>query len=169
MRTLTLIFSAAVTVVLAASIAHADFTGQEILGPLHPGSFVYGSLNGQDNSNNGSSSGPFGLGWDGPDVVYGLDWPGGALKIELSILSPIDHMGLFLYTPSDLDHAAVSSVAIADEQRIDLINAPAGDYFVLIDSVIAPVGDYYLTVIPEPASGALFIIAAALVMRRSRR
>lgn len=151
-----------------ASSAHAGFTGQPILGPLSLGSSVGGTTAGKADDNDGFESGIhiFNI-WDGGDDVYRLDWLGGDMMITLTSLGGSDN-DLFIYRPTDLDSSGDYSIVGA----LDVVTipaAPAGAYYINVDSTFFFEGSYTLQVsVPTPATGALFG-AGMLALGRRRR
>ncbi|MCC6426162.1 MAG: PEP-CTERM sorting domain-containing protein [Phycisphaerales bacterium] len=166
--------SALVVVVGAAAFAApalAGFGGQTILGPLGPESIVSGDTTGASNDNDGWYSGDhiFDL-WDGGDDVWQLDWPGGNIVLDMFYDNFVADPDLFLYTPSNLDESALDSYINTGHDHIEMANAPAGTYYVLVDCSAGAEGEYRLTVGPVPAPGTLGLVLAGLVGigRRSR-
>lgn len=152
-----------------ATFARADFAGQTILGPLGAGSMVTGNTTGHADDNDGFESGThiFGI-WDGGDDVWRLIWPGGDLTLTLDSLGGSDN-DLFLYVPGSLDSSADYSIVGAHDV-VTLLGAPAGEYFINVDSTFTSEGSYQLAVsaVPAPASGVM-LGAGLLCFGRRRR
>lgn len=150
--------------------ALADFAGQTIHGPLSAGMSVTDSLVGESDDNDGFTSGfhPFNI-WDGGDIVYGLDWAGGDINLTLTPLDSTDP-DLFLYRPSNLDDSSDYSITNGVD-TVFVNNAPAGFYYIVIDTTFFNEGDFRLDVAQAPAPGALALFGVALFTggRRRRR
>jgi hypothetical protein len=163
-----------VTLALAAilaitSSASADFTGQTILGPIGPGSSVFGDTTNSTDDNDGWYSGThiFYL-WEGPDDVWQLDWPGGDMGLEMTYDNTSIDLDLFLYTAGSPDESILDSYLNTGVENISYAAAPAGTYYVLIDGYLGA-GPYQLTVTPEPGSLLLLAMGTLLLVRRSRK
>lgn len=163
-----LIVVVAGSLVTIASPAFADFTGQTILGPLTAGSAVSGTTLGAPDLNDGWDSGThiFNI-WDGGDRVYGLTWLGGDINLTLTSLGGSDN-DLFLYTPSNLNEAAIYSIR-GNADSVQMLNAPAGFYYIIVDSTFISEGGYQLSVGAVPAPGALGLLGVAAFARGRRR
>jgi hypothetical protein len=151
-----------------ASPARADFAGQTILGPLTAGSSVTGTLVGAPDLNDGFTSGThiFDI-WDGGDHVYGLDWLGGDINITLTSLGGSD-ADLFLYTPDNLDDSSIYSARGALDM-VELADAAAGFYYIVVDTTFFGEGEYQLDVAAIPGPGAIAAFGLALLCGRRRR
>lgn len=147
--------------------AVADFTGQTILGPLGNSSVVNGNTTGQSDDNDGFTSGThiFDI-WDGGDDVWQLDWLGGDLTVNLTSLSGSDN-DLFLYTPADYNDSAIYSI-VGSFDTLSLPAAPAGTYFLVVDSTEFTEGPYTLEVVPTPSVLAVAGLGAIIAGRRRR-
>lgn len=156
-------------VALMASSALADFSGQPILGPLTAGSVVNGDNTGHTNENDGWFSGfhLFEL-WMGGDDVWQLNWPGGDLQVNLSYDTAQGDPDLFLYTPTNLDESTLDSIANTGLDTVSMSNAPAGIYYVLIDSSVGAEGPYTLSILPSPGSASLLALGGLFAARRRR-
>jgi hypothetical protein len=148
----------------------AGFAGQTILGPLGPGSTVNGNTAGANDDNDGFTSGDhiFFI-WNGPDDAWQLNWPGGDMHVEMSYTLPGTDLDLFLYEPGSYDDSSKYSIVNTGLETIDAPAAPAGVYYLVIDSE-QNAGAYQLRVsaIPEPASLGLVGVALGLARRRTR-
>lgn len=151
-----------------AATAAADFSGQTILGPLVRGSSVSDTLVGSGDENDGWFSGThiFDV-WTGADDVWALNWDGGKLVIDLVYDIFDGDPDLFLYTPGSYDESSYDSFANTGLDRITIQNAPAGLYYVLIDTTAGQEGAYDLNVTPAP--GSLALLGLAALGRRTRR
>jgi hypothetical protein len=158
---------AAVVIASAAAPAFAGFAGQIILGPLSLGSNVTGDTTNSNDDNDGFTSGDhiFDI-WDGGDDAWRLDWLGGDMTITLSYAAGVDN-DLFLYEPGSYDDSANYSILGTSPDVVTLLGAPAGTYYIVVDSTAGSEGPYNLSVIPAP--GSALIIAAAAAMRLRRR
>ncbi len=161
---------AAGAILVAASQARADFSGQTILGPLTLNSSVNGNNTGSSNDNDGWFSGDhiFDL-WDGGDDVYQLDWAGGDLMLTMTY----DNSGrvdpdLFLYVPGSLNESTYDSYTNTGLEKIIVPGAAAGTYYVLVDSAAGTEGAYTLNVVPAPAAGMLAGLGMCMAARRRR-
>jgi hypothetical protein len=154
--------------VALASPAFADFSGQPILGPLAPGGFAAGTTAGKADDNDGWDSGLhiFDI-WDGGDDVYRLDWPGGDLTVTLDSLQGADN-DLFLYRPGHLDSSDDFSIA-GPHDIVSILAAPAGAYFINIDSTAFSEGAYHIGVSDVPAPGSCVLLGAGLLGAARRR
>ncbi len=152
----------------AAATARADFSGQTILGPLSNGSVVMDDTTGKSDDNDGFTSGfhPFDI-WDGGDDVWQLDWLGGDLTLNLTTLGGADN-DLFLYGPSDYDDSVYYSTVGAFDTLTQLA-APAGTYYVNVDSTFFSEGRYILEVVPAPSAVGLAGLVGGVAMLRRRR
>jgi MYXO-CTERM domain-containing protein len=157
-----------------AAPASAGFGGQPVLGPLVPGSVVTGNTVGHADDNDGFTSGDhFFFVWDGGDDAYQLDWPGGDLTAQMLY----DNSGsvdvdLFLYTPGSLDDSGIYSITNTGFEEVSLLAAPAGTYYLVVDSPAGHEGAYELSVlVPAPGAGAALALlgVAAGAARRRRR
>lgn len=153
-----------------APVALADFGGQTILGPLSNGSIVNDTLVGATDDNDGwFSGGPvFGI-WDGGDDVWALNWDGGHMTIDLSYDIFDGDPDLFLYTPGSYDESSRDDYGGDGFDTVSLIGAPAGLYYILIDTTAGNEGAYTLSVIPAPGSVALFGALGCTMLTRRRR
>jgi len=168
MRQLSLVATLTAGLVLAATPALADFSGQTILGPLTLGSVVNGNTVGATDDNDGITSGIhiFDV-WNGPDDVYALDWAGGDMALQLVYDNTFADLDLFLYTPASLDDSGDFSIINTGIEDIAYPGGAAGTYYVLIDSPdAATAGAYTLSVTPEPGMFALVALGAAFFARR---
>jgi hypothetical protein len=150
--------------------AWADFGGQTILGPLGPGSVVVGDTTGATDDNDGFFSGMhiFDV-WLGPDDAYAVEWPGGDLQLEMTYDNTTADLDLFLYTPADLDNSGNYSIMNSGVENILEPAAPAGTYYVVIDSPDEfTAGPYTLSVTPEPGALALLGLGLTVFARRVR-
>lgn len=156
---------------VASSSALGGFAGQTILGPLGPGSVVAGSTVGATDDNDGFTSGDhFFFIWNGPDDVYALNWPGGDMSLEMTYNPAVGDLDLFLYEPSNLDDSGNYSIINSGVENIFAAGAPAGTYYIVIDSPEASdAGAYTLSVTPAPGTVALPAIGLFVAGRRSRR
>jgi hypothetical protein len=156
------------SLLVAASPALAGFTGQTILGPLSAGSSVTGDLTGASDLNDGFTSGDhiFNI-WDGGDHVYGLNWIGGDINLTLTSFNGSD-ADLFLYTPDNLDDSSIYS-ARGSLDAVELLNAPAGFYYIVIDTTFFGEGAYQLDVAAVPAPGAAALLCVPMLRGRRRR
>lgn len=147
--------------------AGADFSGQTILGPLVNGDTVAGNNTGSSDDNDGWFSGMhiFDI-WDGGDDVWALNWTGGSMHIELSYDAFDGDPDLFLYTPDNLDESSYDSFTNGLDV-ITVANAPAGTYYILVDSAAGSEARYSLAVTPAPAGVALLGLAALGRRRRT--
>lgn len=151
-----------------AAPASADFIGQTILGPLNPGGFASASTLGKPDDNDGFDSGIhiFDI-WDGGDDVYALNWLGGDMTITLTSLGGSDN-DLFIYSPGSLDSTGDYGITNA----VDVVTipaAPAGIYYINVDSTFFSEGPYNLAVsVPAPGTAALFGTAVLAIARRRR-
>lgn len=170
MRNRTVLLCVAGLCVLSAGPASADFTGQTILGPLTNGSMVSGTTSGKSDDNDGfDSGGHFFFIWDGGDDVYQLDWPGGDLTVSLASLAGADN-DLFVYSPGAYDSTGDYSIlGSGNLDVVSLAGAPAGTYYINVDSTFFTEGGYELTVAPTPAAGSLFGLGLIGAARRRRR
>lgn len=161
--------SAAVLVLALASPALADFAGQTILGPLTNGASVNGNNAGASDDNDGWYSGDhiFDI-WNGGDDVWALNWTGGNMSIELSYDNFECDPDLFLYIPGHLDESSYDSYTNGVDS-VTLADAPAGTYYILIDSSAGSEGPYHLNVVPAPTSVAVFALGTLGAVRRTRR
>lgn len=150
-----------------AAVASADFVGQTILGPLSNGSNVSGDTTGKADDNDGFESGThiFDI-WDGGDDVYALNWTGGDLLVTLDSTGGSDN-DLFIYSPGSLDSTGDYSI-VGSHDEITLLGAPAGTYYINVDSTAFSEGPYQLAVSPAPAS-SIAIGAGLLAVTRRRR
>lgn len=151
-----------------AGTAAADFSGQTILGPLTNGSSVTDTLVGSGDDNDGwFSGGPiFGI-WDGADDVWALNWDGGTMTIDLVYDIFDGDPDLFIYTPGNYDESSRDSFGNTGLDSVTINGAPAGLYYILIDTTAGNEGPYRLDVVPAPGAVALFGLAA--LGRRTRR
>lgn len=156
-------------VALMASTSMAGFAGQPILGPITLGSVVAGDNTGHGNENDGWFSGDhiFDL-WDGGDDVWQLNWPGGDLVVNMNYNTADGDPDLFLYIPSNLDESAVDSYTNTGLDTVTLAAAPAGVYYVLVDSSAGAEGPYSLAVVPAPGAAGVLGLAGLAAMRRRR-
>ena len=159
---------------LAAAPALADFAGQPILGPITLGDTVNGDTTGAADDNDGFTSGDhfFDI-WNGPDDVWQLNWPGGPMLVTMTY-DPVvaGDLDLFLYEPGSYDDSGNYSILNTGVETIVEPNAPAGTYYLNIDSVAPDAGAYTLSVAlaPEPSSAVAAIGAIGLAaLRRGRR
>lgn len=151
-----------------AGTAQADFSGQTILGPLTDGSAVSGDTTGKGDENDGFTSGFVFAGiWDGGDDVWQINWGGGSLKVDLLSLGGSDN-DLFLYTPSSYDDSANYSIVGAFD-TVTEVGAPAGIYYVVVDTTFFSEGRYNLTVSPSPSALGLAGLSALVLGGRRRR
>jgi hypothetical protein len=159
----------AVVIAFAAGTAHAGFAGQTILGPLSLGSNVVGNNTGASDDNDGFTSGDhiFDI-WDGGDDAWRLDWLGGDLTITMTYGAG-DDPDLFLYEPGSLDDSANYSILGVSPDVVTLLNAPAGTYYVVVDSTAGMEGPYSLSVIPAPGSALMLVVGMVGSLRRRRR
>lgn len=151
-----------------AAPASADFIGQTILGPLNPGGFASGSTLGKPDDNDGFESGThiFDI-WDGGDDVYALNWLGGDMTITLTSTGGSDN-DLFLYRPDSLDSSGDYSIVGALD-TVTIPAAPAGIYYINVDSTAFSEGSYNLAVsVPAPGTGAMLGTAMLAFARRRR-
>ncbi|CAG0994786.1 hypothetical protein PHYC_02496 [Phycisphaerales bacterium] len=158
------------TAALGASAALADFSGQPILGPLGPGSFVTGNTTGHGDENDGFDSGIhiFDI-WDGGDDVWQLDWPGGDMTVTLDSLLFSDN-DLFVYSPGAYDSTGDYSIA-GSHDVVSILGAAPGTYYINVDSTFFSEGAYELSVaaVPAPGAAGLMMVGGVLAMRRRRR
>lgn len=159
---------AAMVLTCAATPALAGFAGQTILGPLSLGSNVTGNTATSTDDNDGFTSGDhiFFI-WDGGDDAWLLDWPGGDMTVTLSYGAGIDN-DLFLYEPGSLDDSANYSILGTSPDVVTLLGAPAGTYYVVVDSTANSEGPYALSVIPTPGSALILALGTATCLRRRR-
>lgn len=154
-----------------ASSASADFIGQTILGPLSNGSSVNGNTSlGSTDDNDGWDSGIhiFDI-WNGPDDVWILPWVGGDLALEMLYdNSGFTDLDLFLYEPGQYDSTGIYSIINTGVENIEYPAAPAGDYYIVVDSPAGGDGAYTLNVTPEPGTLALLGLGLAAIARRRR-
>lgn len=153
-----------------AAPATADFAGQPILGPLSLGSVVNGNTIGKADDNDGFTSGMhfFDI-WRGGDDVYRLNWGGGDLIISLSNDTFADN-DLFLYTPGSYDDSSIySTFGPGLTDMVQLNAAPAGVYYINVDSPAGDEGAYGLSITTTPGPAAAGLLGLALAARRSRR
>lgn len=171
MKQVDLFAALAMAAILAApSSAWADFSGQTILGPLGPGSVVFGDTsNGSTDDNDGITSGMhiFYI-WTGPDDVYALNWPGGDLALQMVYNNTLVDLDLFLYTPDNLDDSGNYSILNTGVEDIFAPASVAGTYYVLVDAPADNAGAYSLSVAPEPGTLALLGLGMAFIARRPR-
>ena len=155
-------------VVAGTATAVADFAGQPILGPLTNGSVVTGTTVGDSDDNDGFDSGIhiFDI-WNGGDDVYLLNWAGGDMTVVLDSLNGSDN-DLFVYSPGSLDSTGDYSAAGAFD-LVMILNAPAGGYYINVDSTEFSEGAYQLAVTPEPSALALLLLGAPLIRGRRQR
>jgi len=155
--------------------ANADFLDQPILGPIGPGSVVFGDTLGHADDNDGFESGyhPFGV-WDSGDDVWLLNWPGGDLTVTLDSLGGSDN-DLFIYTPDSYDSSSEYSTVGAHDV-VTIPGAAAGDYYINIDSYVdfltdeSSGGSYQLAISEVPAPGFTALLGAGcLCLARRRR
>lgn len=153
-----------------ASAAAADFGGQPILGPLTNGSVVNDSLVGAADDNDGWFSGThiFDV-WDGGDDVWALNWDGGHMTINLAYDIFDGDPDLFLYTPGSYDESSYDDYGGDGFDSVSLVGAPAGLYYILIDTTAGNEGAYSLSVVPAPGSVALFGALGCGMLTRRRR
>ncbi len=147
--------------------AYGAFIGQPILGPLSAGSVVFGTTLGHADDNDGFTSGDhiFDI-WDGGDDVYKLVWLGGDMTVTLDSLGGSDN-DLFVFSPGSLDDTGDYSI-VGDHDVVTIPGAPAGDYYINVDSTAFSEGSYRLEVsVPAPATG--FVAGAALIGALRRR
>ncbi len=157
----------------AAAPAMADFSGQTILGPITLGDTVNGDTTGATDDNDGFTSGMhiFDI-WDGPDDVWQLNWPGGDMLVTMTY-DPLvaGDLDLFLFEPGSYDDSGNYSIINTGTETITALAAPAGVYYLNIDSAAPDAGAYTLSVsaVPEPSAAlaALGAIAFAGLRRRS--
>lgn len=155
---------------LLAGVAHADFTGQPILGVLSNGSVVVGNTAGKADDNDGFDSGMhvFGI-WDGGDDVYKINWLGGDMTVTLSNLGGGVDNDLFIYRPGDLNSSGdYSLLGGSFTDSVTIAGAAAGVYYVNVDSTFFSEGGYRLSVIPTPTS-AMAVFAGMVAVTRRRR
>lgn len=168
MRSLSCVIGVAASAALVSPTL-ADFSGQTILGPLAPGGVASGSTSGKADDNDGWDSGQhiFDI-WDGGDDVFGLDWPGGDMVVTLDSLQGADN-DLFVYRPSDLDTSSDFSTVGAHDV-VTILAAPAGQYYINIDTTFSSEGSYQISVSAVPAPGAGLLLGGGLLalMRRRR-
>jgi hypothetical protein len=147
--------------------AHADFSGQIILGPVTNGSVVTGSTLGDADDNDGFDSGIhiFDI-WDGGDDVYLLNWAGGDLTVILDSLGGSDN-DLFVYSPGALDSTGDYSI-VGSHDEVMIPGAAAGQYYINVDSTFFSEGDYRLEVVPTPSGAALLGVGLLGWARRRR-
>ena len=150
-------------------VAHAGFGGQTILGPITLSSDVSGDLTGKSDDNDGWFSGDhvFDI-WDGGDDVWQLNWPGGDMRLLLTYDTAQGDPDLFLYTPGSLDESSYDSFTNTGLEQIDVAAAPAGTYYVLVDTTAGQESPYRLQVIPAPGVGMVAAGAGAMFLRRRR-
>ena len=157
-------------ILLCAQPVLAGFAGQPILGPLSPGSVVNGNTAGAADDNDGFTSGDhiFEI-WNGPDDAWQLNWPGGDLHITMTYPLPGTDLDLFLYEPGSYDDSFNYSIVNTGIETIDVSDAVAGTYYVVIDSESAA-GTYQLSIgaVPEPASLGVLGLCAMMLARRSK-
>jgi len=148
--------------------ALADFAGQPILGPLSNGSVVAGDTTGKADDNDGFESGIhiFDI-WDGGDDVWLLNWLGGDMTVSLTSLSGSDN-DLFVYSPGSYDSTGDYSIVGAFDQ-VTLLGAPAGQYYINVDTTFFSEGPYSLAITPEPGTLSLLGLAGLMVIRRKHR
>lgn len=157
--------------VLLAGVAHADFTGQPIVGVLSDGSLVTGTTAGKADDNDGFESGThvFGI-WDGGDDVYKINWLGGDMTVTLSNIGGGVDNDLFIYLPTDLDSSGDYSILGGSfTDSVTIVGAAAGTYYVNVDSTFLSEGGYRLSVIPTPATAVLLGMGALAVNPHIRR
>jgi len=167
-RTLCFRACAALAFGFAAAAAHADFSGQSILGPLTNGSSVTGNTAGHSDDNDGFTSGfhPFNI-WDGGDDVWRVNWAGGDMTINLTSLGGSDN-DLFLYTPADYNDSGNYSI-VGSFDTVTELAAPAGTYYIVVDSTFFSEGAYQLEVVPAPSAAAVLGLGALGLGLRRRR
>ncbi|HVZ93410.1 MAG TPA: hypothetical protein VG797_02765 [Phycisphaerales bacterium] len=151
--------------------ASAGFSGQTILGPIGAGDSVGGDTTGASDDNDGWYSGDhvFDI-WDGGDDVWSLNWLGGDLTINVSYPdpSPVD-IDLFLYVPGSYDESSYDSLTNTGFETITVADAPAGKYYILLDSTAGTEGAYTLEVPQVPAPGPMALVTGAGLVGVSRR
>lgn len=169
MRNATIFALATGTLALAAAPASADFSGQPILGPLTLGSVVSGDTTGKADDNDGFDSGDhFFFIWDGGDDVWQLDWAGGTLAVSLESFGGSDN-DLFIYSPGSYDSTGTYSiVGGADIDVVTIFGAPAGTYFINVDTTFFSEGAYELSVAPAPGAAAILGLGLIGAARRRR-
>ncbi|MCC6284175.1 MAG: hypothetical protein IT439_02560 [Phycisphaerales bacterium] len=152
---------------LLAAPALGDFAGQPILGPLTNGSVVNGDTTGASDDNDGFTSGMhiFNL-WEGGDDVWRLDWLGGGMTVELFYDTTFSDLELFVYRPSNLDDSGDYSIVNSGYEVVHIPSAPAGSYYINIDSPAFMEGAYRLAVTPAPSTLALLGLASLASRRR---
>lgn len=159
---------AVVAVLAVASAASADFIGQPILGPITLGSSVTGNTVGHADDNDGWDSGKhiFDI-WAGGDDVWQLNWAGGDMNLQLlyNPAPPVD-LDMFLYEPGAYDSTGTYSIINTGVEEILYPAAPAGIYYINIDSPIGQEGAYTLNVLPEPTTLVLLALGACALHRR---
>ncbi len=148
--------------------AHADFTGQPILGTLLNGGLASGNTTGHADDNDGFDSGAhiFNI-WDGGDDVFKLNWTGGDLTVALNSLGGSDN-DLFIYRPTDLNSSGDYSIAGSFDE-VTILAADPGLYYINIDTTAFSEGGYNLAVTPAPGSTALLGAGLLCLNRRRRR
>lgn len=153
---------------LAAAPAHADFSGQTILGPVIPGVPIAGNNTGASDDNDGWFSGThvFFI-WEGGDDVFALNWPGGDLNLTMTYNNLVDDPDLFLYVPGSYDESSFDSIANTGIESISVPAAAPGLYYILVDSETGKEGAYEITVAPAP--GTLALLGAGLIPLARRR
>lgn len=163
---------AAVSCALAAAAAPAwaDFSGQTILGPLQLGSVVSGDNTASSDDNDGFTSGDhiFFI-WDGGDDVWALNWLGGDLTVRMTYDTAEGDPDLFLYTPGGLDDSGNYSILNTGVDEVSMLGAPAGTYYLVVDSAAGDEAPYQLAVIPTPGAAGLLAVGALTAARRKRR
>lgn len=155
---------------LVTGFAYAGFGGQTILGPLGPGSSITGDNTFSNDDNDGFFSGThiFNI-WDGGDDAWALDWPGGDLTVDL--IASAGDPDLFLYEPGSYDESAIYSTLPGNmTDTVSKLGAPAGRYYLVVDTTFFSEGPYTINVHPVPAPAGLGLLAlAGLAGARRRR
>ncbi len=101
--------------------------------------------------------------------MWSLTWPGGDLQVDLLYNNQVCDVDLFVYSPGSLDETGDYGITNSPVDTVSLAGAPAGTYYIVIDSTAGAEGAYQLNVSDIPAPGGIAVGLIGLLAAGRRR